>query len=188
MSDRLRRSQSLYDLNYAILHNTGEKVQKSLNMDVTKLKVKEKQVRNDLSESFRLYDLQDMDTVDDVLEGLQHVTDIGKSYRHIHIELESAMGETDYLAAYGKAEEVTEKVRQYQATAKAKSRRLKQQESEIDAARIATERQEQDLQAKKASLEIEEQVFRDKLEGEIGNFDSNQADEIKRSCKRFELT
>ena len=79
-------------------------------------------------------------------------------------------------------------MRQYQATAKAKSRRLKQQESEIDAARIATERQEQDLQAKKASLEIEEQVFRDKLEGEIGNFDSNQADEIKRSCKRFELT
>ena len=60
MSDRLRRSQSLYDLNYAILHNTGEKVQKSLNMDVTKLKVKEKQVRNDLSESLRLYDLQDM--------------------------------------------------------------------------------------------------------------------------------
>ena len=186
MSDRLRRSQSLYDLNYAILHNTGEKVQKSLNMDVTKLKVKEKQVRNDLSESLRLYDLQDMDTVDDVLEGLQHVTDIGKSYRHIHIELESAMGETDYLAAYGKAEEVTEKVRQYQATAKAKSRRLKQQESEIDAARIATERQEQDLQAKKASLEIEEQVFRDKLEGEIGNFDLNQVDEIKRSCKGFE--
>ena len=66
MSDRLRRSQSCYDLNYAVLHNTGEKVYKSANMDIDRLKVKEKQVRNDLSESLRLYYLQDLNTVDDM--------------------------------------------------------------------------------------------------------------------------
>ena len=186
MSDRLRRSQSCYDLNYAVLHNTGEKVYKSANMDIDRLKVKEKQVRNDLSESLRLYYLQDLNTVDDVLEGLENVTEIGKNYRYVHIELETAMGETEYRKAYPKAEEFTDKVRQFQASAKSKSRLLKQQESDNNAARIAAERQEIELKLKKASLEVEEQVFRGKLEDEIGNFNLDEVDEIKQSCKRFE--
>ena len=77
MSNRLRRSQSCYDLDYAALHNTGERVHKS-NMDIEKLKVKEKQVRSDLVDSLRLYELQDLETVDEVLEGLDHITDLGK--------------------------------------------------------------------------------------------------------------
>ena len=186
MSGRLRRSQSCYDLDYALLHNTGEKVHKSVNMDLDRLKLKEKQVRTDLAESLRLYDLQDLDTVDDVLEGLENITEIGKSYRHLHCELEMAMGDVDYLAAYPKAEEFTDKVRQFQASAKAKSRLLKKQESDNNAARIVAERQEMEILAKKASVEVEEQVFRGKLDDEIDNFNLDEVDEIKQSCKRFE--
>ena len=102
MSSRLRRSQSLYNLDYAVLHDSGEKILKSVNMDLERLRVKEKQIRGDLAENLRLYDLQELETVDDVMEGLDHVTEIGKSYRHVHVELENALGEVDYLGAYPK--------------------------------------------------------------------------------------
>ena len=186
MSERLRRSQSLYDLNYAVFHDSGEKVGKSVNMDVDKLKLKEKQIRDDLSESLRLYDLQELDTVDDVLEGLEHVTDIGKSYRHVLLELEAAMGEVDYLAEYPKAGELLAKVRSYQSNARAQSRRLRHEESEKNATRAVEERRKQEEESKMASLEVAEQVFRSKLEDEIKNFTSTDIDEIKHSIKRFE--
>ena len=186
MSERLRRSQSLYDLNYAVFHDSGEKVGKSVNMDVDKLKLKEKQIRDDLSESLRLYDLQELDTVDDVLEGLEHVTDIGKSYRHVLLELEAAMGEVDYLAEYPKAGELLAKVRSYQSNARAQSRRLRHEESEKNATRAVEERRKQEEESKIASLEVAEQVFRSKLDDEIKNFTSTDIDEIKHSIKRFE--
>ena len=186
MSERLRRSQSLYDLDYAVLHETGERVHKSSNMDLTKLKVKEKQLRNDLSEHLRLYALQDMETLDEVLEGLDIVSETGKGYRHIHVELEIAMGEGNYLAEYPKAGEITNKVRQYQADAKIKSRRLKQEESEKSTAKVLQDREDQELRSKVASLEVEEQVFRGKLKDKIENFELGEITDIQNSCKRFE--
>ena len=129
MSDRPRRTQSLYDLDYTILHKTGEKVHKT-NMDLKTLKIKERQIRDDLVENLRLYDLQDLETLDDVLEGLENVTEVGKSYRHIHVELQVSMAEADYLAEFAKAGDFTDMVRRYQTNAKTKSRHLKQVESE----------------------------------------------------------
>ena len=37
-------------------------------------------------------------------------TEIGKSNHYVHIELETAMGETEYLAAYSKAKEEMKKI------------------------------------------------------------------------------
>ena len=183
MSERLRRSQSLYNLDYAVFHDSGEKVPK---MDIDKLKVREKQVRNDLSENLRLYDLQELETVDDVFEGLEHVSEVGQSYRHVHVELEMAMGEVDYRAEYGKADDLTEKVRRYQTDAKVKSRRLKKEEVEQNSAKIIAEREEQELRAKREALVVQEQVFRSKIDGEIGNFNLGEVSVIQNSCKRFE--
>ena len=134
----------------------------------------------------RLYNLQDMDTLDEVLEGLDIVSETGKCYRHIHVELEVAMGETDYLAEYAKAGEITDKVRQYQADAKIKSTRLKQEESEKSTAKVLADREELELRSKMASLEVEEQVFRAKLNDEIDNFELGEISGVQNSCKRFE--
>ena len=175
----------MYDLDYAALHNSGERFHKS-NMDVEKLKVKEKKVRSDLVGNLRLYDLQDLETVDDVLEGLDHVTDLGKDYRHIHIELETAMGETSYLGEYEKASEMSDKVLRFQVDAKKKVKQLKVAEDEQNIARITAERQEQELLSKKALIKVEEEVFRGKLKDEIENYELNDLDSIKISCKRFE--
>ena len=186
MSGRSRRSKSHYDLDYSVFHETGERVHKSPIMDLTKLKIKAKQLRNDICEHLRLYNLQDMDTLDEVLEGLDIVSETGKCYRHIHIELEVAMGETEYLAEYAKAGEITDKVRQYQADAKIKSRRLKQEESEKSTAKVLADREELELRSKMASLEVEEQVFRAKLNDEIDNFELGEISGVQNSCKRFE--
>ena len=186
MSSRLRRSQSLYNLDYAVLHDSGEKILKSVNMDLERLRVKEKQIRGDLTENLRLYDLEELETVDDVMEGLDHVTEIGKSYRHVHVELENVLGEVDYLGAYPKAGELTEKVRSYQTSAKAKSRRLRHLEGEANAARAVAERQRLESQAKVEALEVEVQVFQGKLEDEITNYISDEVEEIRHSSKRFE--
>ena len=51
-----------------------------------------------------------MDTFDEVLDGVDIILETGKGYRHIHIELKVAMGETDYLAEYAKARVITNKV------------------------------------------------------------------------------
>ena len=185
MSQRLRRSQSLYNLDYAALHNSGERVHKS-NMDVNKLKIKEKQVRSDLVDSLRLYDLQDLETIDDVLEGLDLITNLGKDYRHTHIELETAMGETDYLGEYEKAPETSEKVRRSQVDAKKKIKQLKIAEDEKNSARITAERKEQEVLSKREMITVEEEVFRGKLQDEIDNNESDDFDSIKISCKRFE--
>ena len=186
MSGRSRRSKSYYDLDYSYLHVTGEKVHKSPIMDLTKLKIKEKQLRTDINENLRLYHLQDMDTLDEVLEGLDVISESGKGYRHIHVELEVAMGEVDYLADYPKAGEITDKIRQYQADAKIKSRRLKQEESEHATAKLLADREELELRSKMASVEVEEQVFRAKLTDEIENFELGEITGIQNSCKRFE--
>ena len=185
MSDRPRRTQSLYDLDYTILHKTGEKVHKT-NMDLNTLRIKERQIRDDLVENLRLYDLQDLETLDDVLEGLENVTEVGKNYRHIHVELQVSMAEADYLAEFAKAGDFTDMVRRYQANAKTKSRHLKQVESEATTMRVRAEQTEEELKSKRASLEVEEEVFRGKLDDEIKNFELGEITGIKHSCKRFE--
>ena len=185
MSKRARRSHSVYNLDYAVLHNSGEKILKS-NMDIDKLKLREKKVRSDLIDSLRLYDLQDLETLDDVLEGLDHIMDLGRSYRHIQIELEMAMGDADYQDEYPKAQETLEKVRVFQVDAKKKAKRLKIVEEEANIARSIAERKEQDLASKRALIEVEEQVFRGKLDDEIESYELSDSDSIKVSCKRFE--
>ena len=101
MSGRDRRGKR--DIDYSIFHSTGKKVDKVRDemTDVREEKrVKEIQICDDLEEAFTLYALDDLETEDGVSEGLAYISDLGKEYRHIHIELKELLGEKPYAETY----------------------------------------------------------------------------------------
>ena len=186
MSGRSRRDKSVYNLDYSVLHRDGTRIQKSKAMDPKNLEISEKQLRGDINENLNLYALQDLDTPDDVLEGLNIITDISKKFRHLHVELEEAL-DGQYQAQYGeKFTKTMEKVRDYQSEAKAKAKRLRQEESERSMERVLAEKREQELQSARKTLKVEVEVYFSKIRDEIDNFDRANFDDIKHSCQRFE--
>ena len=82
-------------------------------MDLGEIRIKEMQIDDDLKELFKLYDFNDLFTIDDISEGVTQITEVSRQYRHIHIELKNMMGDEDYTAGYPKCEEVIEEVRKY---------------------------------------------------------------------------
>ena len=83
MSRRERAAKR--DLDYAIFDKTGKKVDKNRNeMDKVRRekRVKELQLRNDINEAFTLYALADLETEDEISEGMAHISELGKEHRH----------------------------------------------------------------------------------------------------------
>lgn len=155
-------------------------------MDVDKLKTSEKQSRSDLTESLQLYNLQELLSVEEVLEGLEIVTDNAKSFRHVHAELEQVLKE-NYHPQYGeKLKTNMDLVHQYQSDAKAMSKRLRVEENEKTIAKVLAERQEMERQSSRASLIVQIDVLSGKVTDEITEFKLVSPDDIKHSCHRFE--
>ena len=77
------------DLDYAVLHKTGDKVDKDRKMEAVRRekRVKEMQICDDLDEAFTLYALKELVTEDEISEGLDHISELFKEYRHIHVDL-----------------------------------------------------------------------------------------------------
>ena len=55
-------------------------------------RVKEMQICDDLDEAFTLYALKELVTEDEISEGLDHISDLFKEYRHIHVDLKERFG------------------------------------------------------------------------------------------------
>ena len=170
MSGRSRRDTAVYDLDYSLLHCAGVKLRKSQAMDAQKLRVSEKQLEDDISENLNLYALCDLDNLDEVLEGLDIITDLGKSFRHLHIELQEALG-NEYLGQYGdKVKSAMENIRKYQSEAKVKSKRLRQEETERSMAKVLADKRNQEVLSTKATLNVEFGVMNGKIDDEINTF------------------
>ena len=176
----------MYALDYSALHSDGSRIRKSEAMDPQKVKISEKQVRDDINENLNLYALNDLDTLDDVLEGLDIITDLSRSFRHLHVELEELLG-GDYPTEYGdKVKKTLDNVRKYQSEAKAKSKRLRQEENQKNMAQVLTDKREKDLQVTKDALVAEIDVFSGKINDEIKNFNLKNSVDIQHSCQRLE--
>ena len=176
----------MYALDYSALHSDGSRIRKSEAMDPQKVKISEKQVRDDINENLNLYALNDLDTLDDVLEGLDIITDLSRSFRHLHVELEELLA-GDYPTEYGdKVKKTLDNVRKYQSEAKAKSKRLRQEENQKNMAQVLTDKREKDLQVTKDALVAEIDVFSGKINDEIKNFNLKNSVDIQHSCQRLE--
>ena len=96
MSDRSRRhNPNIYSLDYDVLHRTGQRVHKprsnpNLEMDP---RIREKQLADDLNESFLLFSLDELESPEEIREGLESIGQTGRDYRHVHILLKEELGE-----------------------------------------------------------------------------------------------
>ena len=198
MSDRSRRAK--IDIDYIILHNTGEKVLKtreSIEMDYLNEKsVQELQIGEDISETLLLYDLNDLETEKEISEGIEKMSELGLKYRHIHVLLKSLMGEAEYAEKYVEYPNRSLAIREYVSTARQKIKNSNQvvQEKLNQATEFEKKQEEAKLfELKEAeqmkvrtSLQIEEQVFGEKIEREVMNFELHNVHDIQKSCDRFE--
>ena len=125
MSDRPRRhNPNTYSLDYGELHRTGQRVYKltsSPNLEMDS-RIREKQIADDLNESFLLFSLDEAESPDEIQDGLESIGQIGRDYRHVHIQLKDELGEVAYNEQYVEFEDVVKKVRQYRKDAKFKLR------------------------------------------------------------------
>ena len=134
-----------------------------------------------------LYNLDELDTADDVIEGLDNINDLNKSLIHTHVELEMRLGDVEYATLFPKFRETKEKVRDYLIKAKSLSKRLKEDEDWKKREEYAEERRAEEISAKKTTLAVQIEVFGSKIDSEIRNFLLNDVDDIKSSCRRFEV-
>ena len=195
MSDRSKRhNPNIYSLDYGVLHRTGQRVHKPTtdpNLEMES-RIKEKQIVDDLNESFLLFSLEDLETMEELQEGIDSVSRTSREYRHIHILLKEELGEEEYAKLYANFEDVMKKVRLYQREAKVKLRTFtKVAEDPLASARLKLEedkeidRKETEGRVRNAIL-IELTVFREKLDAEIADMDRDDLLSIEKYCVHFE--
>ena len=204
MSNRPRRNNpNIYSLYYGPYHHTGKKKYKSRPCnsadmtDVVKsLQIKEEQIADDLNEFFLLSSLDDLSTSEEIQDGIESISQIGRELRHIHISLKKEMGDDPYAAAYADFDQILEKIRKYQKDGKVKLRTFsKKQDDDLLSTTLAAKKtieEEQVNERKEANLTvrnsilIEEQVFREKLEFEMDKLEDDDVLSIEKGCVRFE--
>ena len=184
------------NIDYKIFHKHGKKVVKEGDMADSEQAVKEMQIMDDLNEAFDLFDLEYCVTVDEISEGMSEISERGREFRHIHIELKNLLGDA-HAGTYPKYEETCKKVRQYARDGKTKIREIEQHTKFQENLRIKFER---DLENKKLlqkeadkqetlkhHFTVDQQTFQERLEDEIKNFSLTDVEEIKETCARLEL-
>ena len=195
MSGRSRRAK--IDIDYHLFHNTGEKVPKKREtMDLKEKCLLELQIKEDLSESYLIYDIKDLESKEELVEGMGVISELGKNYRHVHVELKDLMSETEYAEKYNDYEEICSDIRGYIKSVRTKIKTCDHAEQEkmfeategkktVEEDRTLQLRSVEVLHARVA-LQIEEQVFGEKIEREIKNFDLGNSVCIQKSLERFE--
>ena len=212
MSGHRRKGKN--NLDYNILHKTGARVLKGKehpgnNMEnLVDKKLQELLINEDINEIFKTYDINELDTIDELNESIEHVAEVGKTFRHIHVELRSVMSEKEYENNYNDFQNTIDKIRSFIKDAKEKLKKAKMEEEEkvkkaemeekekIKKAKLEVEEKlketkikekEEEEEKLKRSLKIEEEVFRERLTPELEPFQSSDMDEIKENCDRLEL-
>ena len=173
------------------------------NMDLPAKQQKHKHLTDDLTECFLLFSLAELETTDEIHEGIDSVGDLGKQLRHLHIDLKDEMGDEAHGNAYPKFNEQVQQVRDYVTEARKKLKTLKVEAGSSDSApptpnagtkgwkEIADEHLEMERKAAdtrvRNSILVEESVFRDKLQPEIADVDKDDLVSLEKSSGRFEF-
>ena len=121
----ITRSKDRFD--YKVYHETGSKVSLGggeTGMDPAQVMIRELQIVGVIHHSLALYDLDDLFTEDEISEGIGVMTDLGKNYRHLHVELKSHL-QADYEDRYPLYNDFCSKISTYLKSAKAEVRNSK---------------------------------------------------------------
>ena len=213
MSDLSRAAKVSID--YKVYHRTGKKelkprsksvdlsgIEMDQNQPREKMALDEKsvlelQVSEDLTESFLIFSLDDLETKEELTEGMEQISELGKKFRYVHVELKNLLGEIEYKEKYPNFEKKCSDVREYikKVRTKIKEVDLAEKKKVLNASEAEKAEEEgKRLKAKlsevvkvRTSLEIEERVFGGKIDREIKNFSLENPSCIQRSLDRLEL-
>ena len=81
-------------------------------------RIREKQLADDLNESFLLFSPNELESPEEIWEGLESIGQTGRDYPHIHIFLKEKLGEENYAKVYVEFDKTEKKVRQFQKETK----------------------------------------------------------------------
>ena len=178
MSENRRKTK--IDIDYKVFHKTGDKVSKFRDkaMDAKYVQLKAKKIKGDILEHFNLYEIDELENVDELTESLDIILNLSTELRHLHVELRENLGDDDYEATYPKIEEFSTRMRDYIKITKAKLKKIFKEQNEKDDAKSLIET--------KNKFVIEDEILRERTEREIKNFDLLECDEIRESCLRLE--
>ena len=107
-------------------------------MDLNEVKIRERKYFEDLINYLDLFNLEDLDSVEEYAEGIQHIGEVGGKYRHVHVELKCLMG-NEYEAEYDKYKAYSLQISKYLKDAKARMK---------EAGRLAKEAESMSAQGK----------------------------------------
>ena len=68
----------------------------------------ELKIREDLKHALEIYKISELESEEEIKEGLNIISDVAKAYRHVHVDLKSNLVD-DYEAKYPKHEEYAAK-------------------------------------------------------------------------------
>ena len=156
MSENRRKTK--IDIDYKVFHKTGDKVSKFRDkaMDAKYVQLKAKKIKGDILEHFNLYEIDELENVDELTESLDIILNLSTELRHLHVELRENLGDDDYEATYPKIEEFSTRMRDYIKITKAKLKKIFKEQNEKDDAKSLIET--------KNKFEIEEEILRERTE------------------------
>ena len=95
------------------------------------LEVKEAKLVGDIKYSLDLFSLKELESQEDISEGMAVITELGKVFRHLHVELKSQLG-NDYEEKFPHYADMNDTVTKYLKSAMEKRRGLKASSHDLD--------------------------------------------------------
>ena len=104
-------------LDYAVYHKTGIRVLEQLDGGDTQENMADQAmneliIKEDLRHSLKIHDIEDLETEDDIKEGVNIISELVKNYRHVHVELKCKLAE-GYPEKYPDYEDVLANATKY---------------------------------------------------------------------------
>ena len=119
-------------LDYLVYSETGKKVYKGKSeTKMDNLEVKEAKLVGDIKYSLDLFSLKELESQEDISEGMAVITELGKVFRHLHVELKSQLG-NDYEEKFPHYADMNDTVTKYLKSAMEKRRGLKASSHDLD--------------------------------------------------------
>ena len=198
------RSCNRLRLDYFKYHTHGVKVPKIPSdtvlpgiMDLPQLELREKKIFNDLTENFLLFSLDELDTEEEISDGLFSIEQIGKDFRHIHVEIQDQLKDDDaHAQRYPAYDDTLKRIRSFQKIARSKLKELKLSERgmkltsdaeklESEKLRLQNEKHAREQEVRDSIL-VDESLIRDKVIIEIEDFTGDSISSIEKFCSRLE--
>ena len=126
--------RSLPRIDYSVLNDRGEKVIKvDERVKMGDKVVEELKVVEDIRHSLETYQgVEKFETIQEIEEGVAVINELGKQYRHLHVELRAELGDEEYGQKYPHYGTNVQVLKQFSKVARDRMKILREEASKVD--------------------------------------------------------